>query len=99
MKTYSDDNIRKNSDSIFGNIENRRLPLCAFEIKNISNEIQRLVHKIQFYGRWNCALNVSKELSEAKKLYEEILDALTSKGLYDEKLQHKVVESTEVFTV
>lgn len=46
--------------------------------------------------RWNCALNVSKERLEAKKLYEDILDALTSKGLYDEKSQYKVVESTKV---
>lgn len=97
MRTYANVEIQKNSLSLFGNIESRQLPLCAFEVKNISNEIQRLVHKIQFYCRWNSALNVSKERPGAKTLSKEILDALTSKGFYDEKTQHKVVELTKVF--
>lgn len=94
---YSDAVIRKDSHSIFGNITNRKLPLCAFEIDNISNEIQRLVHKIQFYRRWNSASTVSRERTEAKELYTQILDTLTSKGFYDEKSQQKVVDSTKVF--
>lgn len=97
MKKYSDDVIRKDSDSIFGNIANRRLPLSGFEVTNISYEIQRLIQKIQFYQRWNCALSAHKQRLDSRILYAKILDALASKGFYDEKSQKEVHESTKVF--
>lgn len=98
MSDYSNDSIRKTSHSVFRNITDRQLPLSAFEIDNISNEIQRLVHVIQFYRRWNSASNVSKIGAEAKKLYGKIDDVLTSKGFYDEKTQHIVVDNLKVLT-
>lgn len=97
MNAYSDDVVQMNAHSMFGNIANRQLPLCAFEVDNISNEIQRIAHKIQFYHRWNTAPKGIKDGSEAKQLYTKILDALTSKGFYDEKSQLEVVETTKVF--
>ncbi len=98
MNAFADDAIRMNAHSIFGNITNRQLPLCAFEVHNISNEIQRLAHKIQFYHRWNTAQKGIRDRSDAIELYKQILDALTSKGFYDEKSQREVLQNTKVFT-
>lgn len=99
MREYSDDSIRKSSQSVFRNITSRQLPLSRFEIDNISNEIQRLVHKIQFYRRWNAASKVSKDSADAKNLYAKILDVLTSNGFYDEKSQRNVVDNLKVLIV
>lgn len=99
MNAYSDDVIRRSAHSTFGNIVSRQMPLSEFEKANIGNEIQRLAHKIQFYQRWNSASSVGRGRSDAKELYGKIVNALKSKGFYDEQTQREVVESTKVMCV
>ncbi|KAG4069526.1 hypothetical protein HA402_006892 [Bradysia odoriphaga] len=91
---YTNDTINQDSHALFGNITNRQLPLSAFEVDNIANEIQRLVHKIQFYRRWNSSSN-NLYRSDAKELYTKILHILTSKKSYDEKSRQEVIDYTK----
>lgn len=92
---YTDDTTIRHSRTLFDNIANRQLPLSAFEVDNIASEIQRLVHKIQFYRRWNSSSNHTHS-PDANKLYTQILHILTSKEFYDERLQQQVVDCTKV---